>query len=211
MGEYDDGHRDAQQHRRFLMNARQGKKATRNPVSVRGPWIAMPLDFLRSRAWCELSPHASRMLMDLCSALGPNAKGNGDLSAAPAVMAPKGWASSGTKAAALKELELAGLVAITRQGGRRRCTLYAVTLWPLDCDPGKIEVSPGAFTTLDWEGPKGERAKPPTITEPAAWKAVRKNEKGYPATGQPPRVMHPPRDQNALFRPKGLSRHGTPL
>jgi len=175
------------------MNGRQGKKAARNPVSVRGPWIAMPLDFLRSRAWCELSPQAAKMLLDLCSALGPNAKGNGDLSAAPAVMRPKGWTSNGTKAAALQELIQAHLVLITREGGRRLCALYAVTLWPLDCDPEKINHGPGAFTTLDWEGPQGERAKRPTLDDPAAWNAVRKNEKRSPATGEPPSVMTPPR------------------
>lgn len=91
----------------------------------------MPLDFLRSRAWAELSPHAAKMLFDLCGGLGPNAKGNGDISAAPAIMRPKGWSSTATRVAALRELEDVGLIAVTKRGNRRVCTLYAVTLWPL--------------------------------------------------------------------------------
>ena len=113
-----------------MANGREGRNR-KSAVTVRGPWIAMPLDFLRSRAWAELSPHAAKMLFDLCGGLGPNAKGNGDISAAPAIMRPKGWSSTATRVAALRELEDVGLIAVTKRGNRRVCTLYAVTLWPL--------------------------------------------------------------------------------
>ncbi len=167
----------------------------KNPVSVSGPWFAMPLDFLRSRAWCELSPHAAKMLLDLCASLGPNAKGNGDLSAAPAIMRPKGWGSTATRRAALKELEHAGLVAVMRCGNRRACTLYAVTLWPVQCDTSKLDYGPGSFTTTDWQRVSADRAERPTNAAPAKWKALRGNEIGGPATGQPPADICPPRDK----------------
>ncbi|MDE2398354.1 MAG: hypothetical protein KGM91_23215 [Burkholderiales bacterium] len=154
----------------------------------------MPLSFLRSRAFAELSPHAAKMLLDLCAGLGPNASGNGDLNAAPATMRPKGWSSDATRRAALQELERAALIVATRQGNRRACTLYAVTLWPMQCDLSKLDHGPGAFTTLDWIKVAADRADRPTLTAPATWNVLRKSAIGAPATGQPHVDMSPPRD-----------------
>lgn len=177
-----------------MANARSLAKSKKNPVTVVGPWFAMPLDFLRSRAWAGLSPHAAKMLLDLCAGLGPNAKGNGDLSAAPAVMRPKGWASTATRVAALHELEQANLIVVTRRGDRRKCTLYAVTLWPLQCDFSKLDHGPGCFTTADWQQGRTDLAERPTIEAPAKWKAPRKRDIGLPATGQAALDVHPPGD-----------------
>lgn len=170
------------------------KKAS---VSVRGPWLAMPLDFLQSRACAELSPAGLKMFVDLCAQLGPNARGNGDLSASPATLAPRGWGrSNATRIAALRELVDAKLVAITRQGDRRRCALYAVTLWPIQCDPGKLEYGPGSYSTADWEA--DGRAAKPTVEQPAKPRSVRsgepKNAKSSSAAGQGRRVIGPQRD-----------------
>lgn len=180
-----------------MANGREGR-TKKSPVTVRGPWIAMPLDFLRSRAWAELSPHAAKMLFDLCAGLGPNAKGNGDLSAAPSVLRPRGWTSNATLAAALAELEAAELICVTRRGNRKQCALFAVTLWPLFCDPTKVDVKPGSFTTLDWERGNRTGAERPTADKPAKWAAARKTapkkiEVSPPATGEPGQDMHPPR------------------
>lgn len=103
------------------MNAR-GPRSKKNPVTVSGPWFAMPLEFVRSRACADLSPQACKMLVDLCAGLGPNARGNGDLSAAPGTMRPRGWTSTSGRVAALLELEFVGLIVITRRGCRGRCT-----------------------------------------------------------------------------------------
>jgi hypothetical protein len=184
-----------------MANGRGGAASKKNPVSVSGPWFAMPLDFLRSRAWCELSPHAAKMLLDLCASLGPNAKGNGDLSAAPSIMGPKGWGSTATRRAALQELEHAGLVAVTRCGNRRACTLYAVTLWPLQCDTSKLDHGPGSFTTTDWQRVSADRAERPTSAAPAKWKGLRANEFSAPTTGQHPADKRPTRDNPS--RPNG--------
>lgn len=191
-----------------MANGREAR-TKKNPVTVRGPWIAMPLDFLRSRAWAELSPYAAKMLFDLCSGLGPNAKGNGDLSAAPAIMRPKGWSSTATRVAALQELEGAGLIAITKRGNRRDCTLYAVTLWPLQCDLSKLDYGPGAFTTTDWSSASADRAEAPTSQAPATWRQPRKNEKSIPDTGQPDADMHPPRENPTSNAPAIVPATGT--
>lgn len=177
-----------------MTNARNIGKSKKHPVTVVGPWFAMPLDFVRSRAWASLSPHAAKMLLDLCAGLGPNAKGNGDLSAAPAVMGPKGWASTATRVAALQELEDASLIVVTRRGDRRKCTLYAVTLWPLHCDFSKLDHGPGCFTTADWQQGRAERAERPTIEAPAKWHAPRKRNLALPAKGKAASDMHPPGD-----------------
>ena len=175
-----------------MSKGNEGRK--KNPVTVAGPWFAMPLDFLRSRAWAELSPHAAKMLFDLCAGLGANAKGNGDLSGAPTIMAPKGWCSNATRVAALQELESARLISITRRGNRRLCALYAVTLWPLHCDLSKLDHGPGSYTTTDWQTAGADRSKTPTTDSPAKWKPLRKNTIGLPAAEQPPADINPPRD-----------------
>jgi hypothetical protein len=131
------------------------------------------------------------MLFDLCALLGPNGKGNGDLSAAPGPMRARGWGSTATRTAALRELQVAKLLVVTRQGGRRLCTLYAITLWPLQCDMNKLDAGPGAFSTRDWEGVGATLAQPPTADSPAQWRAVRKNANACPVAGQPPTSFAP--------------------
>lgn len=147
------------------------------PVSVRGVWVALSLQFLTSTACASLSPHATKALLDLVSQLGWNAKGNGDLSAAPAVMRPRGWTSYETLKAALRELMDAKLIVMTRQGSKRRCTLYAITLWPMDCDFSKLDHGPGCYATEDWRGEREHRAEKPTLDKPAHWHSPRKGEK----------------------------------
>jgi len=161
-------------------------------VSVRGDWLPMSIVFLRSRACAELSPQAAKMLLDLCSQLGPNARGNGDLSAPPVTMRPRGWTSNATRQAALAELIEARLVVVTREGDRRRCRLFALTLWPMHCDFSKLEHGPGCYATSDWMQ-SGQRADPPSIDRPARWHSIRNGEKSQPAAGQRAVVVTPQR------------------
>jgi len=170
-----------------------GKRRKGGAVTVTGPWVPVPLQFLASRTCASLSPVALKLLIDLCAQLGPNANGNGDLSAAPSVMRAKGWTSNATRKAALDELIAAKLVCVTRQGGRRQCSLYAVTLWPMACDFDKLDHGPGAYSVHDWRGPRDEAAARPTDEKPATWATPRKNSLPCPATGQPHAVMTPPR------------------
>ena len=171
------------------------KKAKRGASPVRGPWFAMSLAFLQSTACARLSPIAVKMFIDMCAQLGPGARGNGDLSCARSTMAPRGWTSNETRQAALQELEAAGLLVVTRRGGRNRCALYALTLWPLDCDLSKLEVGPGAYTTLDWERGGAER---PSDDKPAAWRSQRASNPIADASAAPS-------DRTAKARPKNDS------
>jgi len=187
----------------------ESRDRKKNPVTVVGPWIAMPLDFLRSRAWSELSPQAAKMLLDLCAQLGADAKGNGDLSAAPTMMRPKGWVSNANRVAALQQLEAARLIVLTRRGNRRRCALYAITLWPMQCDFSKLDHGPGSYSQTDWQNLSADRIKTPTTDAPAKWKPLRENEIGAPATGQPPADMNPPRDNLAAVTQSNEPATGT--
>jgi hypothetical protein len=72
-----------------------------------------------------LSKTALALLVDLAQQL--NGSNNGNIAAAPATLAPYGWKSRGTVDDALVELVALGFLQPTRQGGRNRCSLYAVT------------------------------------------------------------------------------------
>jgi hypothetical protein len=177
------------------------KRRKGDPVTVRGPWVAVSLDFLQSKACAELSPHAVKMLIDLISRLGRNAHGNGDVSATGDFLQARGWTSKATRQAALRELQDAELLTVTRQGGRRTCTLYALTLWPMDCDFSKLDTGPGAYTATDWQRVKVDGNQPPTPETPATWNTPRKNKTRTPATGANGPNMPPSRGHNVPPQP----------
>lgn len=151
----------------------------------------MPLELLKSRAFAQLSPKASKLFLDLVSQLGVNASGNGDLDLSPGRMRARGWRSNADKAAAIAELERVQLLVVTRRGDRRRPTLFALTPWPLQCDLQKLDVGPGSYSRTDWQQGSKALAEPPTEGQPADWNAFRKNENGSPMVGEPRAVVHP--------------------
>lgn len=167
-------------------------KRKKSPVTVRGAWIPLSSDFLRSRVFAELSPLATKLLFALCGQLGYNAKGNGDLSAAPAILEPLGWTSKASLAAALAELQRVGLLCVTRQGSRRLCSLYAITLWPMDCDFAKLDHGPGCYSAEGWRN-DATRCSTPNADRPASWNRPRKNTIAPPAVGDPSPRKAPPR------------------
>jgi hypothetical protein len=83
-----------------------------------------------SEEFGALSAHAVKMLLELCRQYRPGK--NGDLSAPWSLLCRRGWHSSGTAARSKKELLHAGWIIETRKGGKNKCSLYAVTLWPID-------------------------------------------------------------------------------
>ena len=202
------------------MNGRGNRK--KKGIAVQGVWLPVGLDFLRSRACAELSPHGAKLLLDVLSMLGPNAAGNGNISLTPRVMAVRGWSGRETLGAAVRELIDHGLLIVTRQGSRLDCTLFATTLYALDCDHGKIDVRPGCYRTTDYMGPSGEFADVPTEEKPARWRHARKGVSTGAPKGKKTELLTPPRDDAPPKRPatgrsdaknepdsSTLSRHGT--
>ena len=79
-------------------------RTKKHSIAVNGAWLPVPLEFMRSRACAELSPHAAKLLLDLMALLGPNATRNGDLSLAPKAMKARGWSGRETLRMAVAEL-----------------------------------------------------------------------------------------------------------
>ena len=168
-----------------------GRDTKKRGIAVAGTWVPLGLTFLRSRACAELSPHGAKLLLDLLALLGPNATKNGDLSLSPKVMQVRGWSGRETLRSAVSELLEHGLLVQTRQGGRKDCSLFAVTLYPLDCDLRKLDVGPGCHTSRDWET-AGLNA--PTEENPATWRRARK-QFGMTRHGTKSAKLDPPRDK----------------
>ena len=143
-------------------------------IAATGRWLPVPLEFLRSRACAEMSPHAAKLLFDLLGQMGPTCSGNGDLSISPKALAARGWASRASLQQATRELHEHGLIVVTRRGSRTACQLFAVTLFPLDCDQSKLDIRPGAYTHLEFMQGENRNANPPTDADPAQWRRARK-------------------------------------
>lgn len=99
-----------------------------------GRFVLVPLTVLDSPAYAALGWPARALLFEMAGQYtGSN---NGDLAAAHAVHQARGWACRSLQRATA-ELEAAGFIVRTRQGGRNACNLYALTWQPIDDCPGK--------------------------------------------------------------------------
>jgi hypothetical protein len=87
-------------------------------------------------AWTGiLSYKGIKLLVDVLEQY--NGNNNGDLCVTMSVMKKRGWKSAGTLQAAKNELVTKGWLELTRQGGRHKCSLYAVSFYPIDECGGK--------------------------------------------------------------------------
>jgi hypothetical protein len=103
-----------------------------------GGYVPLSFVVIRSQCFARLSAHAVKLLNDLLAQYkGDN---NGDLCAAWTLMQPRGWKSKDTLNKALKELLAGDWLEVTRQGGRHKATLYAVTFYAIDECKGKLDV-----------------------------------------------------------------------
>lgn len=96
-----------------------------------------------------LSHMAAHLLDNLVAQY--NGNNNGDLSAAPKIMKLYGWTSQGSVYAALTELLAQGFIEQTRQGGRNKCSLYALTWIAMDECGGKLDVPPTKVASNLWK------------------------------------------------------------
>jgi hypothetical protein len=113
------------------------------------PFIAMPRHILDSQEYAQLRPPAVKLLLDLFAQF--RGKNNGDFCAAWKIMRKRGWRSRDTLSRALKELLEAGFIQKTRQGGKNRCSLYAVTWLSInECDD-KLDVTATRTPANSWK------------------------------------------------------------
>jgi hypothetical protein len=145
------------------------KSSRKERVDVVGPWIAVSIKFLRSIARARLSPHATKLLVDVLSMLKPNGHGNGDISLTPSLMKPRGWTSRATLNAAIQELRDAQLLFQTKQGHRLGTSLWALTLYPIACDFKKLDINHGMHSPDSYAGTEGGLSHPVSKETPVRW------------------------------------------
>lgn len=114
------------------------KRAKHTGRKGSGRFLGLPLTVLESPAYKTLGAWPVKLLVDIGKQF--NGHNNGDLQAAYSQMKLYGWNSPSTLNAALKRLQEVGLIQLTRQGGRHRASLYAITWQPIDDCKGKLDV-----------------------------------------------------------------------
>lgn len=113
-------------------------------------YLGIPHYILRSPEFGGLDPWALKLLIELAG--NYNGKNNGDLSAAFSTLSKRGWNSPGTLYGAITRLIGSGWIVRTRQGGRNRCALYAVTWWAIDaCEGQWLEVREETVPRHAWK------------------------------------------------------------
>lgn len=113
-------------------------------------FLQVPHYILQSEEFGRLSSWGVKLLIELAGLFrGHN---NGNLSAAFSVLRKRGWRSAGTLSKALRELQEAGWIVCTRHGGKNRCSLFALTWWPIDACEGKcLELRPEHAARHSWK------------------------------------------------------------
>ncbi len=102
------------------------------------PFLNIPHSVLSSDAYRALDGWDVKLLVDIARQFtGFN---NGDLSAVWSQLQQQGWNSKGTLHKSLKKLQDVGLILQTRQGGRNRCSLYAISWRAIDECKGKLDI-----------------------------------------------------------------------
>ncbi|MES2662141.1 MAG: hypothetical protein V4629_02455 [Pseudomonadota bacterium] len=115
----------------------------------KGQFIGIPHAVYKSQNYLQLRGWDVKLLVDITAQY--HGFNNGDLSASWTLMREKKWRSQGTLNASLKKLLAFGFIEQTRQGGRNRCSLFAITWQPIDDCKGKIEVQPTKFPSKKWQ------------------------------------------------------------
>lgn len=96
-----------------------------------------------------LSHKAAHLLDNLAAQY--NGSNNGDLSLAPKIMLLYGWKSKGAIEDAKNELLAHGFIEQTRQGGRNKCSLFAISWQAIDECKGKLDVLPTITASNLWK------------------------------------------------------------
>ncbi len=95
-----------------------------------------------------LSATTVKLLIDIAGQYRGN--NNGDLCATLSVMKKRGWNSNATITKHVKILIEKGFLIKTRQGGRTKPSLYAITWEPINICGGKLEVQPTKIAPNTW-------------------------------------------------------------
>ena len=109
----------------------------------KGPqFVMLRYDLLDCPDFIGLSSSAKELLLYLLRQF--NGYNNGDFSLTLTVLRKWGFTSNDTVRRAANELISANLLELTRQGGRRKCSLYGVTFMQRNECGGKLDLPPTA-------------------------------------------------------------------
>lgn len=119
--------------------------------SESGTFVMLPHAILRCENYRRLSAYGVKLLIDLFAQY--NGSNNGDFCAAWSVMNHIGWRSKSTLSKALKELRHYGFIVVSRQGGRKKATLYGITWRGIDACGGKLDIKACVSASGTWREP----------------------------------------------------------
>ena len=112
-------------------------------------FVRIPHHVINHEHFRSLSPRATKLLIDLLAQYrGYN---NGDLCAPLSLMRERGWNSSDQLQKAKNEVIEKDVIIVTRQGGLNKCSLYAVTWFPIDECNGKLDVASTTTAPVNWK------------------------------------------------------------
>lgn len=115
------------------------------------PYRQLPVEVIRAPQFRALSGTAVKVLLYLLSQYtGSN---NGNLSAVQCseTAAEIGIGSDKTLRQAITELKNKGFITVSRQGGKNRCSLYALTFFAVDDCGGILDIQATHTFTDDWK------------------------------------------------------------
>jgi hypothetical protein len=122
------------------------------------PFLMLDQRMLEHVNFTRLSGNAVKLLIDIASQYrGVN---NGDLSTSWRLMSARGWKRKRTLELAKQELIHYGWLQETRQGGRRLCSLYAITWAKIDYCNGKLDCHSTQIAPGTWKQPREPWIKP---------------------------------------------------
>ena len=112
-------------------------------------FLKLNYPIINSTNFDMLTGSALKLLIYIASQY--NGNNNGDLSAAYSGLSQRGWKSSTTLADAIDCLVHYGFIVKTRQGGKNKCNLFAVTWYEINPCHGKLDVSCTTKASHKWK------------------------------------------------------------
>ena len=123
--------------------------ARKNPKKGKEPFLYLPDSLIFDPAFGSLSGNAVKLFIEMAKEY--NGRNNGDLAATFNMLKNRGFKSKGTLFKSIQELEAKGFIEKTRQGGKNKCSLYALTIRNIDECGGKLDVSPTRKGSFLWK------------------------------------------------------------
>ena len=131
------------------MTVRNEKRRRNMGRQTTQPFLSLPHNVLDHDRFRTLSPRATKLLIDIAAQYrGCN---NGDLCAPLSVMRKRGWKSNDQLFKARNELLDRELILTSRQGGRNKASLFALTWLQIDDCKGKLDIQSTTVAPHNWK------------------------------------------------------------